>query len=286
MSEIKTLEITTNVGCPVRCSFCPQSTLVKKYKNNLAESYKSKRVMTHEDFVMFLSSVPKDVRIDFSGMSEPFAAPDCIKMIEHAVAEGYSVVLYTTLYGATVNDVERIYSMNLPHVEIHLPDDEGNFKAPINEAYIRTLRSFYGHASYDPRRIASMSMSRTGRISPQISAAVTGGTYSWNPITRAGNLFNDNEVFNSSQESKKRLSGSIYCHATPSLVHNVLLPNGDVCLCCMDYGLEAILGNLSNSAYSEIMKSETQKEILRKQEIDDGNDILCRYCDCARQKTS
>jgi hypothetical protein len=32
-----------------------------------------------------------------------------------------------------------------------------------------------------------------------------------------------------------------------------MLPNGDVSLCCMDYGLENILGNLFTQSYEEIL---------------------------------
>ena len=34
------------------------------------------------------------------------------------------------------------------------------------------------------------------------------------------------------------------CGCVEKLYHNVLLPNGDVSLCCMDYNLDEILGNL------------------------------------------
>jgi len=43
------------------------------------------------------------------------------------------------------------------------------------------------------------------------------------------------------------------CGCEEKLYHNVLLPNGDVSLCCMDYGLEQILGNLFESEYDDIM---------------------------------
>ena len=40
-----------------------------------------------------------------------------------------------------------------------------------------------------------------------------------------------------------RKTGRIICK-TNSLNYNVLIPNGDVQLCCMDYGLDAKIGNL------------------------------------------
>ena len=43
------------------------------------------------------------------------------------------------------------------------------------------------------------------------------------------------------------------CGCVEHLYHNVLLPNGDVSLCCMDYGLDNILGNLDSQTWEEII---------------------------------
>ncbi len=63
-----------------------------------------------------------------------------------------------------------------------------------------------------------------------------------------------------------------------NLKHNVLLPNGDVVLCCMDYGMKHILGNLLSSDYNSLFSS---KEFLFVKEglKNDSLDILCRYCE-------
>ena len=43
------------------------------------------------------------------------------------------------------------------------------------------------------------------------------------------------------------------CGCVENLYHNVLMPNGDVSLCCMDYGLDNIIGNLDNQSYEEVI---------------------------------
>jgi hypothetical protein len=43
------------------------------------------------------------------------------------------------------------------------------------------------------------------------------------------------------------------CGCVEGLYHNVLLPNGDVSLCCMDYSLENILGNLNKQSFDEVV---------------------------------
>jgi len=36
----------------------------------------------------------------------------------------------------------------------------------------------------------------------------------------------------------------------------VLLPNGDVSLCCMDYGLDHIIGNLHKQTYEDVIPQD------------------------------
>ena len=45
------------------------------------------------------------------------------------------------------------------------------------------------------------------------------------------------------------------------LNHSVLLPNGDVVLCCMDYSIKHKVGNLLEQEYCEIFSSKEMQEI-------------------------
>lgn len=57
---------------------------------------------------------------------------------------------------------------------------------------------------------------------------------------------------------------------------NVLLPSGEVVLCCNDYGLKYKLGNLLIDSYKNLFKSENYKKVIKKQTS--GEDVICRYC--------
>ena len=52
------------------------------------------------------------------------------------------------------------------------------------------------------------------------------------------------------------------------LYHNVVLPNGDVSLCCMDYGLEHIIGNLLDQEYEDVIPKHNTCFFN-----------LCRFCE-------
>ena len=119
------MELTTMIGCPLMCTFCPQE--------NLRDSYgKDTKYMTQRDLTTMLVKLPRNTRIDFSGMSEPWANPECTSMLEEVLYMGFKVAIYTTLYGMT--DPERVRKVLEAHpnqvevIMLHLPDAKGNMK--------------------------------------------------------------------------------------------------------------------------------------------------------------
>ena len=62
---MESIEITTKIGCPVQCKYCPQDKLIANYKSD-------KTMMDFKDFRRWIDKVPTHVRVDFSGMCEPF----------------------------------------------------------------------------------------------------------------------------------------------------------------------------------------------------------------------
>jgi adenine C2-methylase RlmN of 23S rRNA A2503 and tRNA A37 len=70
------LEITTRIGCRVNCKFCPQKKLLDHYKEN-SHNIIQKNVLSFKNFKKCIDKVPSSVRIDFSGMAEPWLNKDC-----------------------------------------------------------------------------------------------------------------------------------------------------------------------------------------------------------------
>jgi len=68
-----------------------------------------------------------------------------------------------------------------------------------------------------------------------------------NPISRAGNNW----------ETETRQGAQ--CVRSPSFEQNVMLPNGDVYLCCMDYGLKHKLGNLFKTNFNNLNRTHSYK---------------------------
>ena len=68
------------------------------------------------------------------------------------------------------------------------------------------------------------------------------------------------------------------------LQNNILLPNGYIELCCMDYSLDYIIGDLNRSTYEEI--SDGDKIWLIRNELiygKENHNVICRKCSLAKE---
>ena len=136
-----TLEITTHIGCPMNCLDCPQEILRSRYQG--------KRDLDLEDFKKIIDKVPTLVRIDFSGMCEPFANKRCAEMILYAYQRGHRLALYTTLQGAKMSDYEALKDVRYEVVTIHLPDRDGRGHFNITDEYLEVLSKWVGYVNFE-----------------------------------------------------------------------------------------------------------------------------------------
>ena len=255
------LEITTVMGCRMLCTYCPQTLLVKKYH----ESEHEGRAMSFVGFQRCLSTVPVSTSVTFAGMAEPWLNPACTDMVLYASSKGHEVVVYTTVMGMMMDDVERMERLRFKHLCIHLPDAEGRMTLPVTENYLQVLAALI-------RTFPEHNYSLIGTLPPDVRQVlghdVPDSTTALH--SRANNLSHIQQV--------PRRSGRL--DTRHCIDHNVLLPNGDVALCCQDYGLKHILGNLLRQDYASIFKGEEFAKLMRGME-DESVDILCRTCNIA-----
>lgn len=76
--------------------------------------------------------------------------------------------------------------------------------------------------------------------------------------------------------------GKIICNRTKDLNHWVLLPDGTVVLCCMDFGLKHPLGNLLTDNYDDIIAKKEYQSIISAMS-DEKVDIICRKCTSSKE---
>jgi sulfatase maturation enzyme AslB (radical SAM superfamily) len=275
--EPPALEITTMIGCPLMCSFCPQKNLRNSYGKT------QDKYMSIDTFKKALSKIPKNTQIDFSGMSEPWANPNCTDMLEHALKENFKVAIFTTLWGIKLNEINRIinlletYNSQILTLCIHLPDINGNMKGwsytgeweIIYKKIINTKLSC---------GVGAMTMDKISRVHPSISHFAK-PTYQAHLHTRADSL-DVEQVKGQPVDLGLKHNSKITCKSTPFYDRNVLLPNGDLVLCCMDYNLKHIIGNILDSSYEEIFN--TSETLLKLIEINESEGYskcsICKSC--------
>lgn len=255
------------IGCPLRCTFCPQDKLVDNYPADAV------RALSLDNFKLIVAKLPPYVRIDFSGMSEPWANRFATSMLAYALNEGRTVAIYTTLQGMRdpqeVVDLLRSHSTQVEVVVVHLPDTRGNMRGfKDSEQYREALAIFKGL-----RGARFMTMAE--------SSAVGTVDMKWQPMTRAGNL--DLQTIEGQDIKLDPVHRTpVTCSFTPFYDQNVLLPNGDVVLCCMDYSIKHKLGNLLEDEYFQMFNGSGMGE-LHENNMQFGNsDSLCKTCSRAR----
>jgi len=262
-----TMEITTVVGCPVNCRFCPQKELVRRY---FATS--EKRELDFASFTRLVEKLPLDVSIHFSGMSEPWSNPECTEMLLYAARRGHLISVYSTLLGLTEAGFERIRGVPFDYFVIHVPDAEGNSPIPLSSAYLALLERVFD----TPLRVQSeRQISCHGTLRGEVSALLRGRFSVLDEvIDRAGNIVEGVSV-------PCRLAGRIACsRAGRSVNRNVLLPDGRVLLCCMDYGMRHVLGSLWESSYQRLLRGAEARRVRAAMD-DESLPLLCRHCTVA-----
>ena len=272
------LEFTLMVGCPLKCTFCPQDNLKTAYGKNA-------KYLSLADFQTILDKVPLHVRIDFAGMAEPWANEWATPMLGIALAKGYNVAIYTTLYGMSEEDgrvVARYLVDHAPQIEVlclHLPDVNGNMRGwKYSPEYERNLMRFMGLWGILPR-FEAMTMDGSGRVHSDL-AHMNIQLGAWEGHTRAGNVKKE-DVRGQSIAATPEHDTAVLCSFTPFYDQNVVLPNGDVALCCMDYSAKHVIGNLLQQSYYDIFMGAPLAQIRADNMKIGKGGTLCKTCDRA-----
>ncbi len=224
------VEFTLAAGCPVQCQrYCPQEVFMKKYGRNTS-------MMSFSSFKQILSHMPTNVDVTFAGFCEPFVNPDFVRMAEYAYYNGYRLHMYTTLFGAKTSDVERLLNLEYSHFCLHIRD---------GHIVDFPLTPEYQHNVF--RVIEGL---------PNVT------------ICLMNELFVSNNRENVTRGKKPQPKRVGFCQklVTPQFV---VLPNGSVQLCCMDFGLKHTVGNLLKEDYATIKKRFMEKNNFYP---------LCSYC--------
>lgn len=259
---MKNIEITTRIGCKNMCTFCPQTLFINGYKKTGGDI-----IMKFETFKKCVNKLPKDVQITFSGMSEPWLSRDMTKMLLYAYKKGFQKFrVYTTGVGMKMEDINKIKRIPYDKFVVHLPDAQNNAIIPLTKNHIKLLEKI------KKSNIRNCSYMTMGTLHPSLMSLFGKLVVSPKMLSKAGNLKRFKKIHH---------HGPIMCNSEFGIKHSMLLPNGDVYLCCMDNSLEYKIGNLLKNDYNSLYKGEAFRLIEKKLKNEKLGDVLCRHCESA-----
>lgn len=207
---------------------------------------------------MVIDKLPKEVRITLSGFTEPWLNKRATDMLLYAHEKNHPVSVFTTAVGMSLKDVERIKDIPFcggPNggFTLHLPDKEYKAKHPVNKKYIAVCEAL---KKANIQNFTTMAM---GTVHPEVEHLYPDEEVNkYEMWHRAGNLLGEAQLKPEVKEVWNEFKSILHekpktCGCIEDLYHNILLPNGEVSLCCMDYNLEEIIGNLFTQEYDDIL---------------------------------
>jgi len=259
------------IGCPLLCSICPQEKLKSVYSGD--------KYLTLANFKIVIDKLPSEVKIIFSGYSEAWANPHATDMLEYALEHNYNVDIFTTLYGML--DVDRVVDLIQQHISqigqiwVHLPDNNNNMVGyKESKEYNYCLEQFMALNPF------LMTMSDDNKVHSSLNTFNL-DLVDWQFHTRAENIDRKDKTVQLLGAYNNEFK--VECNRNIHMTDNVLLPNGDVTLCCMDYGNKHVVGNLLSGNYDTVITNVNK--IKHKNHILFDDSSLCRTCQDTFHKT-
>ncbi|MCM1219897.1 MAG: radical SAM protein [Lachnospiraceae bacterium] len=272
LQDNPTLEITTVIGCKVNCRYCPQSVLLRRY---FEKDKNRKNVMSLEDFKVFLKYTPDKCDFMFAGMSEPYLNPNCTEMLKLACEAGKNVSLYTTLEGITQRDVDEILELPFQFVGLHVADERNFAKITVSEEYYKIVERMINATKPSGEPFINDMSAQAAPLPRILEMCKEKYEVLISLQDRAGNLAGDELAGREHMLTTERIT---CCFSGPKFNNHVVLPDGTLLLCNMDYGMQHVLGNLLENTFDELRQGEEMQRVFAGVCGDQSVDLLCRKC--------
>ena len=192
----------------------------------------------------------------------------------------------STLYGATKKNIDLLFAGDLKRLNLHLPDEHGHMKMRVDAQYLEGVE--YAMSLMRPDKDG---VHFIGTPNAKVLEFITSKSSSCSSKLSEGIEFNIQELVNTRAsnvphnpitpillEDQPNRGGAMYCGGKRFTQPNVL-PNGMLVLCCMDYSLEEVHGDLSESKLTDLL-SENVIDLAHRISCRSKN--LCSKCEWLR----
>lgn len=170
-------------------------------------------------------------------------------------------------------DLHRLQALRSRVFVVHVLDDGAYMNSRlVGDKYLALIRQVVD------KDIASVRFIVLGEVHPDIAGIIPAeALVRARPLSSRGGSVDPKVV-----EPRQPVVGALTC-VDGRQYRNVLLPNGDVTLCCMDFEPRHVLGNLLRDGYEDLFEGPVFSEIIDRMNGTDGF-LLCRMCEYAIQR--
>jgi hypothetical protein len=245
------LNVTTTSGCRGKCVYCPQD----RYQTAMSERPRYLTAGEFRSIVPMLEGTRFET-MSFGGFSEPFDNPEIVELltVAHELECVDELVVYSNGEAMTPATMRALAHVRFGTVDISChgfdPETYRRTRSFIDPAAVRENVLFLLE---NRSNIANLTVSVSGPFGSKESldelaelCTAAGATLFRRDLhSRAGLL-----RLGRSEGTSKR--GAFRC-AKFDFEKPVLVPGGDLSLCCQDFALQYVIGNLHHRPFAELM---------------------------------
>jgi hypothetical protein len=255
------LNITTTAGCRGSCVYCPQS----EYQGAMAGVRPTALTAAEFAGLMPRLSGTHFKAFSFGGFSEPFDNSEIVALFEISQAQSFvdAIWVYTTGEAVGPDMLSRLRSIRFDYVDVscHGSGAGAHRKARPFVDEDRVMENVY-HLLDHRDNIRELTISVSGPFMPEAQRAELRAA-----CHRKGARLDVRDLHDRAGLLKigrrKPIAPQPFRCGKHDFQKPVLLPGGDLSLCCQDFALRHILGNLHANTFEEIMEqSPLRRHVL------------------------
>jgi molybdenum cofactor biosynthesis enzyme MoaA len=256
--KVNNIEITPSIGCAMMCNYCPQLLITTVSKKN-----NEKNKMDYNEFKLFTKNIPDNTVIHWTGYTEPLLHKDFDKFVMFLHENNFDQLISTTMHGYDKSQNFMSSFNNFISVNFHLPDNKNLMKIKVSDSYLEKLeKAILFQAQKNKKNITFQVIGEDFefRVKKLLNKLVEKdiilkkNVLIENDIASRSDAINVDDlnfVHKTSIKKSNQKNKLFYC-SDRRLNQAVMLPDGNLNICCMDYSLSGIIGSIKDQNLNDI----------------------------------